>query len=259
MQIGLHLRQAMLINGMLYNSEAWHGIKESHINELQKVDNYLLRSIFKSHSKTSTAFMHLETGTLPIKFIIASRRINYLHNILKRNKNETLLRVFNAQKDNPLEGDFIKLVQNDFDLIGLKYDESFIKSMNKLRFKKYVKSKILLAAFNFLESEKLTKSKVKNIVYEKLKCQEYMTSKMFKNHEVELLCRLRSKNIDLKCNFKTKFTLKNDIEKLKCVMKTCNELETQEHLMECRPIIKELNKKYDMTGIHYEALCKRDK
>ena len=25
-QMGLHLRQAMLINGMLYNSESWHGL-----------------------------------------------------------------------------------------------------------------------------------------------------------------------------------------------------------------------------------------
>ena len=128
MEIGMQLRQAMLLNGILYNSEAWHGLKESHINELQKVDNYLLRSMFKSHSKTSTAFTHLETGTIPLKFIIASRRINYLHNILKRKDSETILKVFNAQKDNPLEGDFFKLVEKDLDLIGLKYDESFFNS-----------------------------------------------------------------------------------------------------------------------------------
>ena len=92
---------------MLFNSEAWHGLKETQINELQKVDNYLLRSLFMSHAKTSTAFMHLEMGTVPLKFIISSRRINYLHNILKRNEHETIPRVFNAQKDNPIDGDLV--------------------------------------------------------------------------------------------------------------------------------------------------------
>ena len=81
LQMGLHLRQAMLINGMLYNSEAWHNLNNDHIRMLEEVDNHLLRSMFKSHPKTSTAFLHLETATLPIRFIIASRRLNYLHNI----------------------------------------------------------------------------------------------------------------------------------------------------------------------------------
>lgn len=81
-QMGLHLRQAMIINGMLFNSEAWHSLNKSHIEMLEKVDNMFLRQIFKSHSKTSISFLHLETGTLSIKFIISSRRLNYLHNII---------------------------------------------------------------------------------------------------------------------------------------------------------------------------------
>ena len=31
MEIGLKLRQAMLLNGILYNSEAWHNISEAEI------------------------------------------------------------------------------------------------------------------------------------------------------------------------------------------------------------------------------------
>ena len=252
--MGLHLRQAMLINGMLFNSEAWHGLKESHINELQKVDNYLLRSLFKSHSKTSTAFMHLETGTLPLKFIISSRRLNFLHNILKRNDIETIHRVFNAQRDNPIEGDFINLVKKDLEQVGIKYDEAFIKSMNKIKFKSFIKKKIATAAFNWLLNEKSDKSKIKNIKYRNFKIQSYMSSKIFTNAEVELLSKLRSKNIDVKCNFKTKFSPKNNIEKLKCTMTNCNELETQEHLMQCKPILTILNRKYDMSGISYEDM-----
>ena len=45
MEIGLHLRQGMLLNGMLFNSEVWHGISEEEINMLEKVDEHLLRSL----------------------------------------------------------------------------------------------------------------------------------------------------------------------------------------------------------------------
>ena len=83
-QMGLHLRQAMLINGMLFNSEAWHCVNKIHVEMLEEVDTFFLRSLLKSHSKTSIIFLHLETATWPIRFIIASRRLNYLHNILKR-------------------------------------------------------------------------------------------------------------------------------------------------------------------------------
>ena len=100
----------------------------------EKVDNFLLRSLFNSHAKTLSAFLHLETATLPIKFIIASRRLNYLHNILKRDKSEVLSRVYQAQKNKPLQGDFVKQVESDFLLIKEQYDENKIKSMSKNKF-----------------------------------------------------------------------------------------------------------------------------
>ena len=74
-QMGVHLRQAMLINGMIFNSEAWHGLTDTHVKEFQIIDNQVLRKIFNSHSKTSLAFLNLELGILPVKFIIASRRL----------------------------------------------------------------------------------------------------------------------------------------------------------------------------------------
>ena len=35
MEIGLKLRQAMLLNGMLYNSEAWHAVSEKEVKILE--------------------------------------------------------------------------------------------------------------------------------------------------------------------------------------------------------------------------------
>ena len=81
-QIGLILRQAMLLNGMLHSSEVWSDIKKDEIKLLEDVEEYFLRSIFKAHRKTPLEFIYLESGSVPIKFIIASRRMNYLLNIL---------------------------------------------------------------------------------------------------------------------------------------------------------------------------------
>ena len=42
MEIGLKLRQKMLLNGILYNSEAWHALSETEIKILETVDEHLL-------------------------------------------------------------------------------------------------------------------------------------------------------------------------------------------------------------------------
>ena len=41
----------MLLNGILTNSEVWIGLNVNHYRELEQVDEYLLREIFKAHSK----------------------------------------------------------------------------------------------------------------------------------------------------------------------------------------------------------------
>ena len=51
-EIGLKLREAMLINGVLFNSEAWHDVNEAELKLLESVDEHLLCSLVKAHSKT---------------------------------------------------------------------------------------------------------------------------------------------------------------------------------------------------------------
>ena len=83
-EIGLQLRQAMLINGMLYNSEAWYGVTKQDIVALEKVDENLLRFLLSSHSKAPLEMLYLESGAIPIRFLLSSRRLNFLHTIMHR-------------------------------------------------------------------------------------------------------------------------------------------------------------------------------
>ena len=65
-QAGLSLRQAMLINGILYNSEAWHGVAKKDIIPLEKVDEALLRGLLQAHSKIPLEALYMETKSIPI-------------------------------------------------------------------------------------------------------------------------------------------------------------------------------------------------
>ena len=53
----------MLVNGTMFNSEAWHNIMDKDIIPLEKVDEALLRQLLMGHSKTPLEALHLETNT----------------------------------------------------------------------------------------------------------------------------------------------------------------------------------------------------
>ena len=113
----------MLVNGMLFNSEAWHGVTSAHIVKLESVDEALLRGLLKAHSKTPKEFLHFETGTIPLRWIMTQRRINYLKHILTRDDDELIKKVFTAQKEAPTQGDFVKLVEKDLKDLNIKYED----------------------------------------------------------------------------------------------------------------------------------------
>ena len=56
----LKLREVMLLNWILFNSEAWHGVTKKHIKSLEVVDQQLLRGILKAHGKQHLNFYILK-------------------------------------------------------------------------------------------------------------------------------------------------------------------------------------------------------
>ena len=78
-------------------SEAWQGIFEEDIENLEKVDHALLRGVLGAHAKIPTEALFLETGTVPLRFILKSRRLSFLKTILNRDSDELIREVYNAQ------------------------------------------------------------------------------------------------------------------------------------------------------------------
>ena len=113
----------------------------------------------------------------------------------------------------------------------IQNDET-IKMNHTNSYKQFIKSKIRMRALKYLKSFQQTHSKVKEIVYEKLEVQPYLTSPLFSNDEVNLLHRLRSRMTECKANFKQKY-----VNNLKC--RLCNlEAEDQQHLLHCVELSK---------------------
>ena len=240
----------MLINGILYNSEAWQNITEDEYKLLEEVDTYFLRRLLGAHSKTTTAFLHLETGTLPIRFIVANRRLVYYYNIMSRNNGELIQRVFQSQAEKPTKGDWFHTITEDFMMIKedmAEYDMDSIRNMQFNAYKKFIKKKIQEAAFNYLEAEKSSRSKVMNIKYKKLATQKYIKSNQFTNQEVYLLSRLRSRNIAVKDNFSGMYP--DTLCSLGCL-----ETESQQHLLECKPLVEKSNLKSVIGSMQYSDI-----
>ena len=246
-KIALTLRQAMLINGMVYNSEAWSDVKESDVRLFEEVDEFLLRSIFKAHSKTPLEYLFLESGTVPIRFIISSRRLNYLHTILSKDPSELVYRVYQGQKESESEGDWISLVRKDCETFGMQFDESWIKSMSKNKFKRLVRKKMQLAALKYLNLKKVSHSKVKCITYEELSPQKYILSKDITDEQIQTLFALRSQMLRVKANFSTRYADKS------CSL-GCNSEETQEHQLSCKYLVEGLEDPSILAEIEYSDI-----
>ena len=89
------------------------------------MDESLLRGILSAHTKPKET-LYLETNSVPLWYIIKSRRVMYLHNILTRSENELIKRVFEVQRREMTKGDFVELVLEDIGYLQL--DLTFEKS-----------------------------------------------------------------------------------------------------------------------------------
>jgi hypothetical protein len=172
------------------------------------------------------------------------------YNILSKPESELIHRVFTAQRLKPTKGDWIHTIRKDFETINedrASYDAETIGSMNIKAYKKSMKRKVKKAAFEYLEREKSTKSKVMDISYKDLSVQKYIKSQKFSNDEVYLLAKLRSRNISVKANFSGMH------DDTLCSL-GCQETESQQHILVCKPLLEKSNLSAMTKSIHYNDI-----
>ena len=246
--VGIKLREAMLLNGILFNSEIWYNVKEEEEQKLSDVDEYLLRSILGAPAKTPKEALFLESGCVPVKFILKMRRLMYLHHILRRPKEELIRKFYDAQKAKLSKGDWVKTALENIKELNLNLDEEKISQMSKYKFKKIVKEKLLTVAFNYLIEKKQTHSKMLNTDYEKLKIQSYLKSDSgLTTDEKKLLMKFRTRMASVKDNFKNQYE-----DQLCQLCKSVNE--DQIHLFSCQKILDRCDDLANNVDIEYEDI-----
>ena len=227
---GMLMRTAMLVNGIMFNSEDWHGVTMADVSDLERVDEALLRGVVDGHSKIPLAALYLETGQVPIRFIWASRRILYLQTILKRDETELIHKIYKAQKDQPKQGDFIKLLENDMKILKINKTDDEIKIMSKAELKKLVKENIQTEALIYLKSKK--SSKMDKLEYNELRIQQYLASPLFSREEASLLLALRTRTVR---GVRSDFS--GMLGSSECPLPGCVETDTLGHILECPPLL----------------------
>ena len=180
----------MLLNGMLFNCEAWNCITERQFEILEEIDLMLLRKVMKANVKTAKESFYLETGCLPVRFVITKRRQMFLWNILKRDKKNLIRKVYEAQKNDGIESDWSETVRKDKIKFNLEISDDKISRMSKNMFKTIVDKAVGKKAIEFLNNIAESHSKSQQLIKSKLVRESYFGSDIFSRSEVELLFSL---------------------------------------------------------------------
>ena len=119
------LRNSMFLSVLLGHCEIWPNVTTQNLKSLEACDNKFLTQVMGISPKGSYSLMLLEGGLLPIKHIIISRRLNYLHNLLKSDPSSFAKQVFIEQQKTPKRQDWTSQILKDLSEleISLSFDE----------------------------------------------------------------------------------------------------------------------------------------
>ena len=225
-EIAILLRESLLINGILFNSEVWCGVTKAQVSDLESVDKLLLRQILGAPISTPVEALYLELGVLPISYILKGRRVMFLHYLLNLEESEMLHMFFKAQLKKPGRNDWTETVKQDLvDLnISLSFDE--IETYSHEQFKQIVKKKCRSTAFAELMKAKSNHSKMSPLPYDELKVQSYLIDGNFHSGDARLLFSFRTRMVKVRNNYKWG---SNDLYCPLCDL----DMDTQEHLLIC--------------------------
>ena len=136
MEMGLELRHAWFLNGVLFNSETWMGYSDNDLSDLELIDHKILRLIIGSHSKVNTEMLYLETGEITIPNVISVRRLLYFQTLLKRHDKEVTKQVLTSMTKIPMKDDWIHLLKKDLNKVDMTVDNSHVIQIMSKNFSK---------------------------------------------------------------------------------------------------------------------------
>ena len=157
----------------------------------------------------------------------------YLWHILSRAESELIHRVYQTQKNDNSVGDWFRLVEAEKSELDINMSDMEIQGVSQEVFKMYVKKKVKINYLQHLNSLKSNHSKSEFLQCTDVKMAEYIKDPRLSTRKKQLLFKLRSRTLDVKQNFK------NQNQNPWCI--SCGLFpETQGHLLQCPPLVKNL-------------------
>ena len=135
------LRDALLINACLYNSDIWYNVTKQDINELDYLDKLFFSRLFRVPKSAPFESFFLENGVLNFEAIIKSRRILYFHNLLTRKKTQMIYSFVMTQIAKPTKNDWVLQVFDDLKDLNIDCSILYIQSLSNNAMKRIVKIK----------------------------------------------------------------------------------------------------------------------
>ena len=164
-EIAMLLREAMFLSVLLFNGETWLNITQSEISELEDLDKTLLRRIVSAPISSPVCALYAELGCYPVRLLLQSKRINFLHYILTRKSGELISKVFWVQKDVPVKNDYYSTVVRDLEEFGISKTFQEIKSLKVEVFKTLVSDRLQVKSLEYVNTLKENKSKMSDLKY----------------------------------------------------------------------------------------------
>ena len=200
-EIGLILRESILMSKMLLSAESWHKIYQHQVEKLDEIDRIFFKKLFNSHSKTGAEFYFSETGSIPIKIKISVKRLVYWWHILHVDKSEMIRKVYTAQKLSPVSGDWIEMLETDKKLFHIDLIDEEVEKITKQKCKAFVRRKAEELTKEYLKNLQRKHSKSRNLEIDELSVSPYLLDSRFTKEDRELLFKLRSRTVWVKANF----------------------------------------------------------
>ena len=222
------LYQSVFLATLLHNCQAWRNLTNNDLKKLEVTQLSYLKRVMRAPLSTPNAFVFLEFGVLPVKYIIQIRQLTFLHHILGLDNHDPVRKTFEAQQLLPFEKNWANEVLPLLVFYGISdYD---VASISKDTWKTIVNQKVSETAFNHLKDMIKDKTKTKHLSYSSFSSRPYMHQ--FSHKQASIIFKLRSFSIDCKGN------RKSSNKDLTCRLCKAEE-ETQLHIINCSAVARD--------------------
>ena len=233
-RIALTLRESMMINGILTNSEVWYSVKKKHLDVLESLDLMLLRKFFKAHSKTAKESFFLECGIVPIRFTIDKRKLMYLRTILRRPVTDMVQKVYKVQKTVKTPDDWGVDIKEVLQKYRIDLTDEQIMETSIYKYEKIVQKAVNAGAIEYLNDKAASHSKSEELMKSDLVREEYLNDPRFTTSDIQLLFQMKTKMLPVKTSFPSMWN--NDVSCRTC--QSSVQVESQQHLLFCSGLLK---------------------